>query len=278
MNKITFRSLISSGIIGVLFVISIYNIDFFRYLLIVTFVITLGLAFYVLELDFTKENLLNKIRFMAIPALINVGGIYFISTFFQLSLKLVFAIIFVIINYYLWTSLKKVFNLRERAALFYRNLLITLTFLAVFLGISGVFRVYVNISLLSQNNIYQMVLVLLTFVITYYASSFMASENGADMTKFREYNLVNAVICSEIAWVSSFWIVNYPVVGNIEKSYIGGTPLPALLISIIFYFIWGIISHKVDRSLDRKILNEYILITIIFIFVLFLSARWLPIS
>jgi hypothetical protein len=278
MNKITFRSLISSGVIGVLFVISIYSIDYFRYLLITAFVITLGLAFYVLELDFTKENLLNKIRFMAIPVLINVGGIYFISTFFQLSLKLVLGFVFVIINYYLWTSLKKVFNLRERAALFYRNLLITLTFLAVFLGISGVFRVYVNISLLSQNNIYQMVLVLLTFIITYYASSFMASENGADMTKFREYNLVNAVICSEIAWVSSFWIVNYPVVGNIEKSYIGGTPLPALLISIIFYFIWGVISHKVDRSLDRKILNEYILITIIFIFVLFLSARWLPIS
>lgn len=278
MNKITLKSLVSSGIIGVLFIISILNTDYFRYLLFVTLIITLGLAFYVLELSFNRENLLNKVRFMAIPVLINVGGIYFVSTFFQPVLKITLGLVFVLINYYLWTSLKKVYNLRERAALFYRNLLITLTFLGVFLGISGIFRVYVNTSLLSQNNIYQMILVLLTFVITYYASSFMASENGADMVKFREYNLVNAIICSEIAWVSSFWIVNYPVVGNIEKSYIGGTPLPALLISIIFYFIWGIISHKVDKSLDRKILNEYILITIIFIFVLFLSARWLPIS
>lgn len=278
MNRLTLKALISSGALGVIFFLSIFNIEIFRYLFVITIFLSLGLAFYVLELKVSKDNLVNSIRYTIVPVLVNVGGLYFISTFFQQTLKVILAIIFLVVNYYLWISLKKVFNLRERAALFYRNLLITLTFLAVFLSISGMFRVYVAASLSNQNNIYQAFLVTLTFVITYYASSFMASENGADMTKFREYNLINALICSEFAWLSSFWIVNYPVVGDTEKSFIGGTPLPSLLISIIFYFIWGIISHKVDKSLDRKILNEYVVITIIFIIVLFISAKWLPIS
>ncbi len=278
MDKLVLKSLISSGLVGSIFLVSVLNLDFFRYFILIVFVITLGLGFFVLDLKPTLANTKKALKYLMVPVLVNTGGIYFISTLFQDVLKLALVAVFVLVNYFLWISLRKVYNLRERAALFYRNLLISLTFLAVFLGLSGVFRLYIGVSLSEQKNFYQALVIIITFVITYYGSSFMASENGADMVKFREYNLVNALVCSELAWISSFWVVNYPVIGNTEKSAIGGTPLPALLISIIFYFIWGVISHKVDRTLDRKILNEYIFITFVFILVLFLSARWLPVS
>jgi hypothetical protein len=122
-------------------------------------------------------------------------------------------------------------------------------------------------------------LVISIFLLFYLVSSFLTWENGADedIKKLRPYNIVNSLLGAEVAWISSLWIVNYPVMAISEKANLGATPLPATLLTIIFYFLWGIIFHKLDGSLTRRVLSEYTLIAFLFIAVLLATARWLPI-
>ena len=278
MNKIAQKSLISSLVIAVPYILVIFSPNIFMYamfLLIVSIVIAWAYTFGV---RFKLASLREKLKFLILPLIFNIGAVYLTTIFFQDFVKIIIAAIVAIANYFLWTSLAKVYNLTSRVALFHRNILIVISFMTVFLGSTTVFRLYMLFSTSKSIVYFQLLLTLLIFGLFYSISSFLTRVNGADedVKKLRPYNVVNSLLGAEIAWVGSLWIINYPVIAIQEKANLGGTPLPAILLTIIFYFLWGIIFHKLDKSLTRRVLTEYIFVAILFISVLLATARWLP--
>lgn len=278
MSNLLKKSIISSGIIGIIFVSSLILSNYFVYITIAMMLAVIWVWKYVFDVKLKPKILFEKSRFLVLPMIFNVGALYLTTIFFQTFAKSVIVFLVILANYFLWISLRKVHNLTDKAAILHRNILIILSFMSVFLGSTTIFRLFVLLSTTNNHMIYQSLLVGLTFLLFYLISSFLIWENGADedVIKLRPYVVATSLLGAEIAWVSSIWIVNYPVITIQEKANLGGTPLPAILLTIVFYFLWGIIFHKLDNSLTRRVLTEYILITVIFILVLLATARWLP--
>lgn len=280
MNKLTIKSLYSTATIGVSYLFALVFPSLFVYAVILMAISNIIVWKFFFDIELKPQSIVDKSIFLILPMIFNVGSLYLTTIFFQTFLKVAVSLIFVGANYFLWLSLRKVHNLSDRAAIFHRNILIVISFMSVFLGSTTIFRLYMLLSTSANLLIYQAILVVLVFLLFYLISSFLTWENGADedVKKLKPYNIVNSLLGAEVAWISSLWIVNYPVIAVQEKANLGGTPLPAILLTIVFYFLWGIIFHKLDHSLTRRVLTEYIFIAALFILVLLVTARWLPIS
>jgi hypothetical protein len=276
MNKIQKKALLASIILGLEYLIIEMSAGVSGYLFGGFALSIIIIWLYLFEISLTKEKLLRSIRLLLIPLMFNLGSILYISYFFQGGVRLFAVAVISIINYYLFVALRRVQNLAEKAAIFQRNVIISVSFLSVFLSLSAIFRFYVSFSISDFFRVPQVLVVISTGLIFYAVSNFLAWENGLDMKKFLPYNLVTSLLGAQIAWVASIWIVNYPVFTESEKANLGGSPLPAIFLTIIFYFLWGIISHKADKSLNKNVLAEYFFISLMFILILVLTAKWLP--
>lgn len=278
MSNTAKNSLICSSFLAILYAVALIWPLYFIFVAVAMLVTVIGLWKFIFEVSFNLESVKEKSRFLVLPLIFNLGSLYLTTIFFQTFAKVIISVLVVLVNYLLWFSLRKVHNLSDKAAILHRNVLIVISFLSVYLGSTTFFRLYILLSTNANRALYQSLLVVLIFGLFYLVSSFLTWENGAidDQKKLRPYNVVNSLLGAEVAWISSVWIVNYPVISVEEKATLGGTPLPAILLTIVFYFLWGIIFHKLDRSLTRRVLTEYILISIIFIAVLLATARWLP--
>jgi len=279
MNTITKKALIVTAFIGAVFMVALTLPTYFGYSVLAMALVVLVSWKYFFEVDLKPKTLLDKSKFLILPIIFNVGVLYITTVFFQSFAKTLVVIAAIVTNYFLWIALRKVHNLSDRAAIFHRNILIVISFVSVFLGSTTIFRIFMLFSTSASRHLYQALLVVLVFGLFYVVSMFLTWENGGDddLIKLRPYNVVNSLLGAEIAWVTSIWVVNYPVIAVSEKANLGGTPLPAILLTIVFYFLWGVIFHKLDGSLSRKVLTEYIFITVIFIAVLLATARWLPV-
>jgi hypothetical protein len=278
MTKLAKKSLFSSAAVGISFLAALVFPNYFFYCGLFLTASLIAIWKVIFEVPYSVDAAREKLRFLVLPMIFNIGALYLTSIFFQTFAKALIALAVVVTNYFMWIALRKVHNLTDRAAIFHRNILIVISFVSVFLGSTTIFRLFMLFSTSTNRSFYQLLLVLLVFLLFYLISSFLTWENGADddVRKLRPYNIVNSLLGAEVAWVSSIWIVNYPVFAVAEKANLGGTPLPAILLTIVFYFLWGIIFHKLDGSLTRRVLTEYIIISAVFIAVLLISARWLP--
>lgn len=278
MTKLTKKSIYSSASIGLVYVAALFLPNYFAIItLLMSILVIINWKFF-FDVDLKLTVIKEKAKFLILPLIFNLGLLYLTTIFFQTFAKALITIIAFVANYYIWLALRKVHNLSDRAAVLHRNILILVSFVSVFLGSTVIFRLYMLLSTSTSRQLYQFLLVISVFALFYFISYFLTWENGAadDIKKMRPYNIINSLLGAEVAWVSSLWIVNYPVIAVQSKASLGGTPLPAILLAIVFYFLWGIIFHKLDRSLTRKVLTEYIFITTIFITILLATARWLP--
>lgn len=231
---------------------------------------------YFFNFEYKLKGLPSKIRLVILPLLFNIGGTLYIQSLSIVSLKYVVLVVFAAMNYYLFIALMRVNNLGERAAKSQRNLLVSVGIMSVFFNLSSLYKLYITNSVSSDIGFPLVLVIFLTGGIFLLISYFLAWENGINQKKFLPYNLVIALLGMEVAWVSSVWIINYPVYSNYEKASLLGIPLPAIILSIIFYFTWGVVSHKADKSLTKNVIIEYTVFAILFLIILFVSARWLP--
>lgn len=278
MNSLIRKSLICTAALAASYVAILLIPDYFGYIIGATAILIVLLWKFFFDVDLNKSMVFDKSKFLILPMIFNLGALYLTTIFFQDFAKVLISFLAVIGNYYLWVSLRKVHNLSERAALINRNTLVVISFISVFLGSSAAFRFYMLLSTTGSLVLVQAGLILTIFLIFYLVSSFLTWENSAntDPGKLRPYAFVCSLLGTEVAWASCMWIVNYPVISVQEKANLGGTPLPAILLTIIFYFLWGILFHKLDNSLTKKVLTEYIFIATLFITVLLITAKWLP--
>lgn len=276
MNQLRNKSFFSAFGLALIYLFLLITPKSLDIILIVTLPATLFLYGYLLGMRPHRREIFTRSQFFILPLLFNYGSIFFISDLLGSYLKVLVAIIAVIGNFYLLSALKRVYDRQERSALTQRNLVITIGFLTVFFSVATIFRFYTGTSADSDFSLPSSMVVMFVILVFYLVSYFLAWENGINLRKFMPYNLVISLLAGEVAWVSSLWVVNYPNFWNRAQSELGGVPLPAVTLTILFYVLWGVISHKADRNLNKNVLLQYFGIGILFLVILFLTARWLP--
>jgi hypothetical protein len=276
MNSIQKRSLLFTFIFAIQYGLIIQFPQLLPLVLGLVVVTNASLLFYFFKINFDKKEILDSLKFLSLPVLFNLGALFYVQSVMQPVITYALVAAVSLANYFLLVALKRVHNLENRAAVFQRNVVISVAFLSLFFSLSAIFRFYITYSTNSDFQFPLFVVVIFTGVVFYIISYFLAWENGISLTKFRPYNLVISLLGAEAAWVSSIWVVNYPVFSSYEKANLAGTPIPAIILTIIFYFTWGVVSHKADKSLTQNVILQYIVLTLLFLFVLFISARWLP--
>ncbi len=276
MNSIQKKSLVIALILSLQQLLVVIYPNLLGWLLMTMLITIIATLRYFFKVKYVKKEIVESLKFLLLPVLFNFGGILYIQSLSVDIVRFAILVIFGIINYLLFVALRRVFNLEDRAAKTQRNLLVSVSILSIFFNLSVLFKLYITSSVDSKISLPLSAVVLITGGIFFLISYFLAWENGINQKKFLPYNIVIALLGMEIAWVSSIWIINYPIYVNFEKASLLGTPLPAVILSIIFYFSWGIVSHKAEKSLTKNVIIEYIVFTVLFLTILFVSAKWLP--
>ncbi|MEI6266903.1 MAG: hypothetical protein WCP14_03370 [bacterium] len=274
MNPLTKKGLIATSTLSVVYIFNQFSPINLIYTFSVVFVMIIIISSYLFSIKLDKESISRGIKFVLMLLLFNLSALAFIAYISNPLVRGVITVLALPVNFYLFIALKKVQNLGERAAIFYRNMLIVISFLIIFFSTALLFRFQIILSTTTYAFLSRLLVVAGVLFIVYFITYFLTWEQGSSDKKYRLYNITCALICAEIAWVSSIWVINYPVIGIMQKSNLGGTPLAAILITIVYYFLWGIISHKLENNLNRKILTEYLILASLFITVLLSTASW----
>lgn len=75
-----------------------------------------------------------------------------------------------------------------------------------------------------------------------------------------QFSLVSAAILAQISWVLSFWPV--------------GASIFALFLTAIFYELVGIIQFHLGEKLNRRIVNEFVVVAVIIFLLTIFTASW----
>lgn len=170
---------------------------------------------------------------------------------------------FVYFIYIVASRLKRNYN----PSLFLRNAISLASFLAIFYSISDVLRFILTV----DQKAAQLIVIVLTMLLVFVISEYLFEVQGFEKSLL--YSLTLSFAIMQIVWLSSYWLVSYPP-GT--ASSLAGVPLPAILGSVFFYLFWGLSHHRLEGTLTRKIIIEYVLISLIFSGVIFITTKWLP--
>lgn len=148
-----------------------------------------------------------------------------------------------------------------------RNIISLSAFLGVFVAIADVLRWAT-----AATGWYVFpITILASFIFPFIISEFLFEIHGIEKSLL--YSLVLSLGISQIVWISSFWLVSYPQSERITNL---GVPLPAIIATVFYYLFWGLSQHRLDETLTKRVLWEYILISVVFVAILFLTTQWLP--
>lgn len=152
-------------------------------------------------------------------------------------------------------------------SLFLRNLVTLSSILGVFFSIASALKW----NMAQDTRLPQIAIFLVAFISVFVISEFLFEVQGVERSLL--YSLALSFTISQIVWISSFWLISYPQSERITNI---GIPLPAIVGAVFFYLFWGLSHHRLEHSLSRRIVWEYIIISGMFLAILFVTAKWLP--
>lgn len=152
-------------------------------------------------------------------------------------------------------------------SLFLRNLISLAAIMGVFFSVSSVLRWV----LATDNQVTQVAIILVTFLSVFIISEFLFEVQGFERSLL--YSLAISFVLSQVVYISSFWLISYPQSARVTNI---GVPLPAIVAAVMFYLFWGISHHRLEETLTRRIIWEYILIAMLFVTILISTAKWMP--
>jgi hypothetical protein len=152
-------------------------------------------------------------------------------------------------------------------ALYLRNVISIIALVGVFASLSNVLRWATYF----DNSYIELAVIFGSFVSVFIISEFLFEAQGIERSLL--YSLVLSFGVSQICWLSSFWLISYPQSLRITNL---GVPLPAIFSTVYYYLFWGLSQHRIEGTLTRKVLWEYIVIASSFSAILFLTAQWMP--
>jgi hypothetical protein len=131
------------------------------------------------------------------------------------------------------------------------NLLIILIFFLLALNLNA-FSVFLNLRL------WQLSLILLALLSALIFQAYWANKFKSNFKLI--YLLIINIVMLEAFWCLSFLPTNFYA--------------SSIILTILFYLIWGIIKAKLSDKLEKKILQRYLLISFILLVLVALSTPW----
>jgi hypothetical protein len=97
-------------------------------------------------------------------------------------------------------------------------------------------------------------------IFSLFISYFYFCYNKIKFNKSLIFYLVFSLVSSELAWAISFWPT-----GFISR---------AVVLFMLFYVFSGLVKHYFQKSLNKKILREYLVVGILILFLTLGTTRW----
>ncbi len=259
--------ILSSVIFFELWLLLIIPTLFWYLIIVLVLTLILGLKFYC-QLNWRKSP--ECVHFLILPTFFISGSAFFIFT----SLNRVFQAFFItgisVVIYFLARTIDFTKERKKPMLLSTRNFFFSITFFTVFL----ISVILINLQFFLSIGL-PLVLVSL-FTIIFLLTFSLVWQNRMLSVESLIYITAISFIEVEIVLATSFWNINYPP--NVFKSSFGiwGIPLVALIITVIYYFLWGLSFHKLKGSLTKSIILEYSIISGVILLILLFTSKWLP--
>lgn len=240
---------------------------FWYFLIVLVLTLILGLKIYC---RISTKELKSNAHFFILPTFFILGVAFFTLT----SLNRVFQAFFItgasLLVYFLAKAINFTKERGDLVLLSIRNFFFSITFLTVFL----ISVILINLQFFLGIGL-PFVLVSL-FIVIFLLTFSLVLQIKILSVESLIYITIICFIFIEVILATSFWNINYPP--NVFKSSLGiwGIPLSALIGVIIYYFLWGLSFHKLKRTLTKRIILEYSIISGVILLILLLTSRWLP--
>lgn len=260
------RSLIAAAILFLFLVLPLRTPTLFWPILILTVLIGVVFLFWVFN-EFPSLKRLRENWFIVVFLIVYIISV---TTFaYLLSNPFVRALILGLMSFSLYYLFLIASRLKRgyKPTLYLRNIISLVAILEVFVSLSNIlWWLMVN----HGKNSY-LVVIILAFAVTFIISEFLFEVQNIDNSIF--YSLALAFGVTQNIWIANYWLVSYPKSLRITNL---GVPLPAITASVFFYLFWGISHHRLEGTLTKKVIWEYILIASIFLLILIVTTEWLP--
>lgn len=260
------RALVSSIVIFLELLIPLRFPNFFWYILGFAILTVIASVFWI----FDEVPNVNRVKEDWFSILFNIAFIIIAGSFsYSVANPFVQALLLGATGFGVYFSILSASRLKRgyTPSLMLRNIMSLVAILGIFMAISDILR-WASVSTAFYT---QPATLLLTFVSVFIVSEFLFEVQGIERSLL--YSLVLSFGITEVIWVSAFWLVSYPQSTHITNL---GVPLPAILSAIFFYLFWGISQHRLEGTLTRRVLWEYIIISTAFVTLLFATTKWLP--
>lgn len=232
--------------------------------LIASLLLNLAYTIYIIGLKWV--DLKNKWDFLFFPFLLNISAYFFITYFPSLTVQIPLALFFGFSLNLVYNSLVAIKHKKLALPVTYRNLLMSLSIIVVFLCSS----LLINISLYWTLDL--LYLFLSHVALLYIIGHFLIKHMLVAPNKYSSlYNAIISLIISEIATVSTFWSVNYP-----KQGAGAGIPIGAIFVLIAYYVIWGLVYYMIEGRLTKKVTIEFSFIGAFSFVAVILTTNWLP--
>lgn len=206
----------------------------------------------------------DVIFILAMTALLNANITVFPN---RLILGIILVAYYAGLRYLIWMLRK------ETAGQIQKNALNLSALFIVFLGAN----LNANIAMIAEKSIGGFAVVLanaLLFVSVYLLARYSFVKNRIAKKWARAYSLVLALVLSETALLSGFYLERYPSIYKTENvSDMSIATLPLFLV-VIYYMLYGLMMHKLEKRMAPRILMEYIGISAVIMVTLFVTIKW----
>jgi len=241
---------------------------FFWMLFIASSITMFFYAIFFLELPIKKfldnEKKYDVFLVVVMTAMFNANVMVFSN---RLVLGIIFAVYYAGLRGLMGMFKKGFVNQAHKNAL---NLSVLLT---VFLGSN----LLTNITIAVEKALGEVVILpatIILFAFVYLISYYNLIKNKVAKKWAKGYSLVLSLILSETALISGFYLERYPSIYKVEStSNMAIVTLPLFLV-VIYYMIYGLMIHKLEKRLTSRVLMEYVGIAVVITLTLFITIRW----
>lgn len=260
-KEITLLGLQFLGIIALFFSEKLFLPLFVANILLLVFSVL-----WIYDTKFNLEEIKKNWLFILMPLLYFVSTIFFMNSIKNIVLQVLLLGAYVISNYFLIRHIDFIRIEKEESPTSSRNIVNMILLLMVFLT---------TVDLLNAYIFYKLPLILflvLVFISVSFITYFLFLQYKILERKSMIHIFFSAFAVTEIIWLGSFWLVNYPA------SKIGelGIPVLAVISVVSYYTFWGISHHKLTNTLTKKVLTEYIMISVVLILIILFTTKWIP--
>ncbi len=146
-------------------------------------------------------------------------------------------------------------NLNKEKYILGYNLLIFTTLFSSFLIFSAIWAFYLYFDTFLPWMV--MILIFLVSFLLIYQALFLSERICIHLWL---YALIASLILAETAWALIFWPTGYLISG--------------IILAVIFYIFWGLISHYFEETLTKRVVLEYIILGTIVLIIILRSTPW----